>query len=111
METSDDLRETRVRPPLHDLCEKDAAASSESVRPERLPSGQVDGEVGGGRIGPSGGDQGSEDPGRHARAVGRQLRLGFVRQAGAVTAARVTGTMMTKKKRRQNSVNCTNTLL
>lgn len=46
METGDDLLESRVRPPLHDLCEKDAAASPESVRPERLPPGQVDGEVG-----------------------------------------------------------------
>lgn len=53
----------------------------------------MDGEVGRGRV--SRPKEGGEDPGRHARTVGRQLRLGPVRQTGAATAARVTG----KKKR------------
>lgn len=107
---SSELQKIRVRPPLHELSEKDAAASSQGVLPKCLPSGEVDGEVGRARVSPAAGRRGCEGFGRHARAVGRQLRLGPVRSAGAVTAARVTGTRThqtaahCKKTKTKNSI-------
>lgn len=89
---STDIRETRVWSLLYDLGEKDAAASSQSVRPERLSTGQVDGEVGRGRSSSRRG--GHQDSGPDARTVRSQLRLGLICQKGSVTAARVTGKTM-----------------
>lgn len=72
---SSELREFCIRPPLHELCEKDAAASSQSVLPECFPSASVDGEVGRMRVSLAAGRRGCEVFARHARAVGLQLRL------------------------------------
>lgn len=79
--------------PVHDLCEKDAAATSPSGRPQRVPAGQVDGEVGGAQSGQPGARQGAGggDPGRHAGTVPRQLRLGLICKRGSVAPARATG--------------------
>lgn len=97
-----DIREARVPSPLHDLSEKDVAASAQSIRPELIPAGQIDGEVDWGCSSRFGGhqDAGSEDAERDARAVGHQLRLGLVCQTRSVTPAWVTGKINTKKNKK-----------
>lgn len=98
-----DIREARVPSPLHDLSEKDVAASAQSIRPELIPAGQIDGEVDWGCSSRFGGhqDAGSEDAERDARAVGHQLRLGLVCQTRSVTPAWVTGKKINTKKKQK----------
>lgn len=87
------IRDVRVRPPVYELSEKDVTAKSSSVRPERISTDQVDGEVGRRRSRQPGGRkaESAEDSGRHARTVVGQLRLGLSCQRGAGTPARITG--------------------
>lgn len=104
---SADIRQSRVRPPIYDLSEKDAATSSSRIRPQRRAAGQVDGEVGRGHVRRPAGHRaaGRAHAGRHARAERRQLRLGPVRQEGSVEAARVTGRMIQVQRVRGTRTN------